>query len=54
LFGIRVFHVPIAEVKELPELASRLAGNLESMPEAIAGYKRLDQCRVGLAKYLRE
>jgi hypothetical protein len=54
LFGIRVFHVPIAEVKELPELASRLAGNLESMPEAIAGYKRLDQCRVGLVKYLRE
>jgi hypothetical protein len=54
LFGIRVFHVPIAEVKELPELAVRLAGNLESMPEAIAGYKRLDQCRVGLAKYLRE
>jgi dimethylamine monooxygenase subunit A len=53
LFGIRVFHVPIEEVKLSPELASRLARNLETMPDAVAQYKRLDQCRGGLAKYLR-
>ncbi|HEX4202247.1 MAG TPA: heme-dependent oxidative N-demethylase subunit alpha family protein, partial [Chthoniobacterales bacterium] len=54
LFGIRVFHMPIADVKESPGLAGRLAVNLESMPDAVARYKRLDQCRNGLAKYLRE
>ena len=53
LFGIRVFHVPVEEVKSSPELASRLARNLETMPDAVAEYKRLDQCRGRLAKYLR-
>jgi Protein of unknown function (DUF3445) len=53
LFGIRVFHVPVAEMKSSPELASRLARNLETMPEAVAQYKRLDQCRGWLVKYLR-
>jgi hypothetical protein len=53
LFGIRVFHVPIAEVRKSPELAGRLAGNLESMPEAVARYKRLDQCRDAIVEYLR-
>jgi dimethylamine monooxygenase subunit A len=53
LFGIRVFHVPIEEVKSSPELASRLARNLETMPDAVAQYKRLDQCRDALVKYLR-
>ena len=54
LFGIRVFHVPINEVKGSPELALRLARNLETMPDAVAEYKRLNQCRRGLVKYLRE
>ena len=53
LFGIRVFHVPVGEVKSSPELASRLARNLETMPVALAQYKRLDQCRGWLVKYLR-
>jgi hypothetical protein len=53
LFGIRVFHVPVEEMKASPELASRLARNLETMPDAVAQYKRLDQCRGRLVKYLR-
>jgi dimethylamine monooxygenase subunit A len=53
LFGIRVFHVPVEKVKSSPELASRLARNLETMPDAVAHYKRLDQCRGWLVKYLR-
>ena len=53
LFGIRVFHVPVEEMKASPELASRLARNLETMPDAVAHYKRLDQCRGWLVKYLR-
>jgi dimethylamine monooxygenase subunit A len=53
LFGIRVFHVPVEEMKTSPELASRLARNLETMPDAVAEYKRLDQCRGWLVKYLR-
>jgi len=54
LFGIRVFHVPVEEVKSSSELGSRLARNLETMPDAVAQYKRLDQCRGWLVKYLRE
>ena len=53
LFGIRVFHVPIAEIKESPGLAVRLAANLETMPEVVARYKRVDQCRDAVVKYLR-
>ena len=53
LFGIRVFHVPVEQVKSSPGLASRLAKNLETMPDAVAQYKRLDQCRGWLVKYLR-
>jgi dimethylamine monooxygenase subunit A len=53
LFGIRIFHVPVAQLKTSPELASRLAMNLETMPDAVARYKRLDQCRETLVKYLR-
>jgi dimethylamine monooxygenase subunit A len=53
LFGIRVFHVPVEEMKSFSELALRLARNLETMPDAVAQYKRLDQCRGWLVKYLR-
>jgi hypothetical protein len=53
LFGIRVFQVPLEEVKSSPEFASRLARNLETMPDAVARYKRLDQCQDALVKYLR-
>jgi dimethylamine monooxygenase subunit A len=54
LFGIRVFHVPVKEVKSFPELASRLARNLATMPDAVAQYKRLNQCRGWLVRYLRD
>jgi Protein of unknown function (DUF3445) len=53
LFGIRVLHVPAEEVKSSPELALRLAKNLETMPRAVAQYKRLDQCRGWLVRYLQ-
>ena len=53
LFGIRVFHVPIDELKRLSGLATRLADNLETMPDAVARYKRLTDCRAGVAAYLR-
>jgi hypothetical protein len=53
LFGIRVFHVPLEEVKAAQELGLRLARNLETMPDAVARYKRLDQCREVLVRYLR-
>jgi dimethylamine monooxygenase subunit A len=53
LFGIRIFHVPMVELKRSPEMASRLAKSLETMPDAVARYKRLDQCREMLVKYLR-
>ena len=53
LFGIRVFHLPVEELKSSSELCSRLARNLETMPDAVAQYKRLDQCRGWLVKYLR-
>jgi len=53
LFGIRVFHVPVETLKESPELALRLARNLETMPDPVARYKRLDQCREMLVRYLR-
>ena len=54
LFGIRVYHMPVTRLKESPELATRLASNLETMPETVARYKRLDQCRGMLVKFLRE
>jgi dimethylamine monooxygenase subunit A len=53
LFGIRIFHLPVVELKASPEVALRLARNLETMPDAVARYKRLDQCREMLVKYLR-
>jgi dimethylamine monooxygenase subunit A len=53
LFGIRVFQVPIAELKQLPELSARLAENLETMPETVARYKRLTECRREVVRYLR-
>jgi dimethylamine monooxygenase subunit A len=53
LFGIRVFHVPVEEVRASPELAVRLAKNLETMSEGVARYKRLDECRDALVEYLR-
>ena len=53
LFGIRVFHVPVDQLKGSPDLAARLASNLETMPHAVARYKRLDQCREAFVNYLR-
>ena len=53
LFGIRVFHVPMVEVKGSPGLAMRLAANLETMSETVAQYKRVNQCRGTVVKYLR-
>jgi hypothetical protein len=53
LFSIRVFHVPLEELKQSPELASRLAKNLETMPDSVARYKRVDQCRKVVVEYLK-
>jgi dimethylamine monooxygenase subunit A len=53
LFGIRVFNIPICEVKQSADLAARLARNLETMPDAVARYKRLDECRDALVRYVR-
>jgi hypothetical protein len=53
LFGIRVFHVPLDELKQSSELASRLAKNLETMPDAVARYKRVAQCRKVVVEYLK-
>jgi len=53
LFGIRVFHVPLARVRTTPPLAGLLADNLASMPDPVAEYKRLVDCRAHLISYLR-
>jgi heme-dependent oxidative N-demethylase alpha subunit-like protein len=53
LFGIRVFHVPLPRIRATPLLGELLAENLASMPDAVAAYKRLTDCRAHLISYLR-
>jgi Protein of unknown function (DUF3445) len=53
LFGIRVFHVPLPRVHANAPLADLLAENLASMPDPVAQYKRLAECRTNLVRYLR-
>jgi dimethylamine monooxygenase subunit A len=53
LFGIRVFHVPLPWVRANAALADLLAENLASMPDPVAQYKRLVECREQLIRYLR-
>jgi hypothetical protein len=53
LFGIRIFHVPLWRVHANPVLAELLAENLASMPDPVAQYKRLAECREHLIRYLR-
>ncbi len=53
LFGIRVFHVPLPRVRANAALAELLAENLASMPDPVAQYKRLIDCRANLIGYLR-
>jgi Protein of unknown function (DUF3445) len=53
LFGIRIFHVPLPRLRANPVLADLLAENLVSMPEPVAQYKRLAECREQLIRYLR-
>jgi hypothetical protein len=45
LFGIRIYHCALAEVRRNSEAAGLLAENLRTMPEEMLRYKRLDQCR---------
>jgi hypothetical protein len=54
LFGIRVFQIPITELKQWPELSARLAENLDTMAAPVARYKRLTECRREVARYLRD
>jgi Protein of unknown function (DUF3445) len=53
LFGIRVFQVPLSQVREIAPVAELLAENLASMPLPVAEYKRLADCRAHLIGYLR-
>jgi hypothetical protein len=53
LFGIRLFHVPLPRVRANAGLADLLAENLASMPDPVAQYKRLAECREQLIRYLR-
>lgn len=53
LFGIRVFQVPLPQVRATASLGELLAGNLASMPLAVAEYKRLARGRERLIRYLR-
>jgi dimethylamine monooxygenase subunit A len=53
LFGIRVFHVPLSRVRATAPLGELLANNLVSMPDPVAEYKRLANCRRHLIDYLR-
>jgi hypothetical protein len=53
LFGIRVFHVLLSQVRAAVPLGRLLAENLVAMPAAVAEYKRLSGCREMLARYLR-
>ncbi|HZC59595.1 MAG TPA: hypothetical protein VE154_06340, partial [Chthoniobacterales bacterium] len=45
LFGIRIYHCALDEVRSNGEAAGLLAENLRTMPEEMLRYKRLDQCR---------
>jgi hypothetical protein len=45
LFGIRIYHCALDEVRGNGEAAGLLAENLRTMPEEMLRYKRLDQCR---------
>jgi hypothetical protein len=53
LFGIRVFQVPLPRVRADAVLAELLAKNLASMPDPVAQYKKLVDCRANLIGYLR-
>jgi Protein of unknown function (DUF3445) len=53
LFGIRVFHVALLQVRANSALAELLTENLSSMPSAVAEYKRLSECRERLVAFLR-
>jgi Protein of unknown function (DUF3445) len=45
LFGIRIYHCALDDVRRNGEAAGLLAENLRTMPEEMLRYKRLDQCR---------
>lgn len=53
LFGIQVEVHPLAELLKDPALVARFCRALETMPEAIARYKRLFEARPGLLAQLR-
>lgn len=53
LFGIRVFQVPLPQVRGIAPLGDLLAEDLASMPAAVAEYKRLMASRESLIRYLR-
>lgn len=53
LFGIRIFHVPLEQVRQDPEATALLACNLETMSLEMLRYKRLDGCREHLVGFLK-
>jgi hypothetical protein len=53
LFGIRIFYVPLEQVRQDPEATALLACNLDTMSPEMLRYKRLDGCRDHLVSLLR-
>jgi hypothetical protein len=52
IFGIRVYHLTLESVRGQREAAKLLAENLQSMPEEMLRYKRLEGCRDRIVELL--
>jgi dimethylamine monooxygenase subunit A len=52
LFGIRIHHFSLEEARLNDQLAGAMSIHLKTMPEGMAKYKRIEQCRDRLINYL--
>jgi hypothetical protein len=52
LFGIRIYHFSLEAARRDTRLANLLSVHLETMPEAMAKYKRIEECRERVISYL--
>jgi hypothetical protein len=52
IFGIRVYHLTLESVRGQREASKLLAENLQSMPEEMLRYKRLEGCRDRIVKLM--
>jgi dimethylamine monooxygenase subunit A len=52
LFGIRPYHVALESLRRDSGLAELLSVNLRTMPEKVAQYKRIEECRDEVISYL--